>query len=372
VPSQRPWCAMPLRACPIFLFWALACGTNWASAVAREAPPGCFAGDDGASCQLEEPHGAAEAEDQDGMSQLQIAGGRSWHPQRKSCAKLAPEITKSCNVSNLWNCFGYLDNEGSVETTLPDTCAKSGEIGEGGQGGKGGKGGKGGEGGEGGVAPHRPGVRVYKIYNDSPTKQALTSVCGLLPYVDFDYATSCFGEINGKCQDTACSTCKGGEATPPGVTCDLEPGETKYVALWFKRKPRCSKLAPDVTKKCDISDLMTCIGTIDFTDPVETELDRKCAEKAGIQSPRAKVYEVHNDLWREQTLTGEDFCSGLPVVDFKYAISCFGNDAKGSCENQGCTTCEEGAAEPGCECKCVFKPGETKYIAVWSSQPDLM
>jgi len=347
---------MPLRAFPIFLSWALACGTNWASAVASEAPPACFAGDDGASCLLEEPHGAAEAEDQDFVSQLQtVAGGRRGKGGNggkggkggqggAGCEKLIPEVTKTCNFSQAYQCVGRFDNEGSV-VKLPadDSCLK-------------------------GVPPRRTGAHVYEFYNDVGSKVGFEAANFCLPpsVVDFDYAISCFGDVNGTCKDTGCMNCNGGVESPPGVSCDFEPGETKYVAIWFETKPRCSKLAPNVTKVCDISDLTSCMGTIDNTDPVETKLDGKCAQRAKISNPSAKVYKVTNDKKKEVSLNYEDFCFGPPGVDFNYAISCDGNDSQGSCENQGCASCQGGVATDKCNCwTCTFKPGQTKYITIW-------
>merc|ERR1740121_2540684 len=110
---------MPFRAFPIFLSWAFACGTNWVSAVVHEAPPGCFAGDDGASCQFEEPHGTAEADDQDGVSQLQV---RQSHPDQErdlSCEKLIPEVSNECSMLDFITTFkdcpkGGFDNDKSV------------------------------------------------------------------------------------------------------------------------------------------------------------------------------------------------------------------------------------------------------------------
>jgi len=284
---------------------------------------------------------AATCGEEDGTSQLQT-GQRSG--SLKPCRLLAPEVTKTCSTSDIFECIGRIENSGGVRTRLPHGCAAS-------------------------VTRHEPGAHVYEVTNDGAEEVTFTpeQFCfGPDQGVDFSYAMSCFGAQDGRCVEEGCMSCKDGTPEHSEAKCVLKPGETKYMTVWYAEAPKCCQIAQkDITKTCEISNLMECIGGISNEESVDTHFSPACAEKNGLSGDLgAAVYKVKNDMWKSQSLKGEDFCFHMP---FQYAMSCFGT-AHGHCEDQGCINCEGGEVSPEGE-TCDFKAGEEKYMIVWFEKP---
>lgn len=125
----------------------------------------------------------------------------------------------------------------------------------------------------------------------------------------------------------------------------------------------CEKLAGEVTKECDYSNLMPCIGGISNKNPgVKTGFEASCA--GDLKDPVAQVYKVTNDSPNSQVAKATEFCFGdKEGVKFAYAMTCMGQQLA-FCKEQGCMKCDNGVATPKDE-TCDFKPFETKYMTIW-------
>mmetsp|Transcript_130635 Transcript_130635/g.377868 ORF Transcript_130635/g.377868 Transcript_130635/m.377868 type:complete len:314 (-) Transcript_130635:21-962(-) len=283
----------------------------------------------------------SSAEGGDATSHLQTGSRYPGCP----CKKLVPELTGNCTSSRIGECTATIESAVSVKTTwLPNKCASS-------------------------IADWKPAALVYEITNDKEevfTMEGPKWCSGSDFGVYFSYAMSCFGAQGGKCVEESCMSCKDGAASHPDYTCTLEPGETKYMTVWYKDMPKCCDMAKQaVTKTCGISNLMECIGEISNEKSAETEFKPSCAEKHGLKGDiGASVYRVTNDVWKPQALKAKDFCFNAP---FPYAMSCFGDQGL-HCEEQGCIGCKDGEVS-GLGEACDFKIGETKFVTLWFEKP---